>query len=326
MTLRIGVIGAGTHGARYTRHARQDVPGLEPVVLCRRDREQGETLAQEWNCRFESDAEAVIHDPDVDALVVCTPPSTHFPLARAVLESGKPLLLEKPMTGTYVEAVALQDLDSKSSAPPLMVAQTLRWNPVVQKAKELWPLLGRVHMVRLAQRLAPTQLAWQRDLAQSVGGSVLLTGVHMFDMARYLTGREIVSVDSRQRHIQNPVTEDHFLTRAVMDDGCWCTFEVSKYTQSRACWLEAVGEEGQLLADYMFGGIRLLRGSYWEAIPADAMVPTLPPVLTAWEASVREGTVPPVTVYDGLQTLAVVKACYRSHREGREITLSELKT
>lgn len=324
MPFRIGIIGAGTHGARYLRHGSQDVSGMQPVVVCRRDRKQGAALARQWRCRYQAEAEAVATDPEVDGIVVCTPPSTHFPLAKAVLAAGKALLLEKPMTGNLDEARQLAVLDESSAAPPLMVAQTLRWNPAILRARELWPQLGRVHMLRLVQRLSPTDLAWQRDRQQSVGGSVLLTGVHMFDLARFLTGQEIVAVDSRQRQVLNPVTEDHFLTRAELSDGCWATFEVSKYTQSRACWLEAVGEGGQLQVDYYYGGLQLRRGREIEQIAADAQVPTLPAVLQDWLASARACKPPPVTVHDGLRTLELVEACYRSHRKERPVTLAEL--
>jgi len=326
MPFRIGIIGAGTHGARYLRHGSKDVPGMKPVVVCRRGREQGEALARQWQCRYRAVAESVAVDPEVDGVVVCTPPSTHFPFAKAVLAAGKALLLEKPMTGTLDEARQLVALGEASSAPPLMVAQTLRWNPAILRAKELWPQLGRVHMLRLVQRLSPTELAWQRDRQQSVGGSVLLTGVHMFDLVRFLTGQEIVEVDSRQRQVLNPVTEDHFLTRAVMSDGCWVTFEVSKYTQSRACWLEAVGEEGQLQVDYYYGGLQLRRGGEIEQIAAEAQVPTLPAVLQDWLQSAQAGKPAPVTVHDGLRTLEVVEACYLSHRKERPVTLAELES
>ncbi|MFH1845004.1 MAG: Gfo/Idh/MocA family oxidoreductase, partial [bacterium] len=242
---RIGVIGAGIHGERYVRHAARDVPDLEPVQVCRRDREAGQQLADRYGCRYQPETDAVITSPEVDGLIICTPPSTHFPLAAATVAAGKPVLLEKPMTGTLVEARELCRL--AATAPSLlMVAQTLRWNPVIRKVKELWSSLGRVHFIRLAQRLAPTQLAWQRNPAESVGGSVLLTGVHLFDLARYLSGGEFALVDSRQRQVLHPCLEDNFLARAELEDGTWVSLEVSKYTHSVSCWLEVVGEEAQL--------------------------------------------------------------------------------
>jgi predicted dehydrogenase len=324
MVFKVGVIGAGHHGARYIKHASNDVPGMTCAVLCRRDRSAGEALAAAWGCRFQAEASAVITDPDVDGLIICTPPAAHFPLARDVLAAGKPLLLEKPMTGTLAEARDLCRLDAESAAPPLLLAQTLRWNPVIQQVKRHWHKLGRIHLVRLAQRLAPTSLAWQRSPAVSVGGSVLLTGVHIFDLVRFLTDCEFLEVDSRQQNILNPDLEDIFLARAVLTDGTWASLEVSKYTRSRACWLEAVGEEGQMQADYQYGGIRLLSGSRSEVITADAATPTLPLLLQEWLAVVRKGAPVPVGVQDGLRTLEVVEACYRSHRNMCPVRIAEL--
>jgi predicted dehydrogenase len=318
MTFRIGLIGAGTHGTRYLHHAKHDVAGMEPVALCRRQVDAGQALAAELGCRHLVDAQDLISSPDVDGVVICTPPSTHFKLAEMVLKAGKPLLLEKPVTGTLEEAEQLVIL---APSVPVMAAHTLRWNPVINKARELWPRLGKVHLVRLAQRLAPTNLSWQRNPEETVGGSVLLTGVHLFDLARYLTGAEFVAVDSRQKNILNPVVEDLFLARAQLDDGCWVSLEVSKYTQSRACWLEAVGEKGQIFADYLDGGIVLREGLHQERFEVSAKVPTLPLVLQDWLAAVTEGTACPVTLKDGLATLQVADACYRSAAGNQTVQL-----
>ena len=320
MDFRLGVIGAGAHGERYVRHAGNDVPGMAVTALCRRTPETGRQLAATYGCRYHASPADLIADPDVDGVVVCTPPSSHFELAAAVLAADKPLLLEKPMTGTLAEAEELASLD-QGSAHPAMVAQALRWNPVILKVRQLLPRLGRIHLARFAQRLAPTTLDWQRNLAETVGGSVLLTGVHIFDLVRFLTGSEFVTVDSRQARVQNPVVEDLFLARGMMADGCWVSLEVSKYTQSRACWMELVGEDGQIMADYLDGGIILRTGRDEQRWDTSALAPTLPLLLSDWLDSVRDGTIPPVTVADGLATLQVADACYRSQESGTEITL-----
>ena len=318
---RVGVIGAGTHGARYLWHAATDMPAMGVGALCRRDETAGRQLAAELGCDYHHRAAELIANPAVDGVIVCTPPSSHFEMAAAVIKAGKPLLLEKPFTGTLDQAMKLAALDQEMGGPPLMVAQTLRWNPVIRKVQELWPRLGKVHLVRLAQRLEPTTLAWQRDLEETVGGSVLLTGVHIFDLARYLTGSEFVEVDSRQSNILNPAVEDFFLARAVLANGCWVNLEVSKYTRSRAAWLEVVGQDGQMFADYLTGGIFFRTGQSEEKFDISARVPTLPLVLGDWQASVENNTAPLVTSKDGLATLKVVEACYRSAREGQSVGL-----
>lgn len=322
MTFRLGVIGAGSHGERYLRHATVDVPGLAAAGLMRRDVKTGEELARKWDCNYFRRPQDMVNDPGIDGVVVCTPPSSHCELATLVLKSGKPLLLEKPMTATVQEARALATLARKVGPTALMMAHTLRWNPVISKAKELWPRLGKVHLVRLAQRLAPTNLSWQRNLAETVGGSVLLTGVHLFDLVRFLTGAEFLEIDSRQEQVLNPVVEDFFLARGRLSNDGWVSLEVSKYTQSRACWLEAVGEKGQIWADYQHGGIVLREGNQEIRFDVDAKSPTLPAVLTDWLAAVLGEKSLAVSAEDGLASLEVVDACYRSAIKGRAVAIS----
>ncbi len=316
MTFRIGVIGAGVHGTRYLRHALRDVAGMTAVALCRRDREAGAALAAELGLRYHAEASALIADPQVDGVIIATPPAEHFEQAAAVLEAGKALLLEKPFTATLAEAEKLAAMPD-ANAPGVMLAQTLRWNPVILQVKDLWPRLGRVHLVRLAQRLAPTTLTWQHDPQIPSGGSVLITGVHLFDTVRFLTGAEFTGqMTATVKKILNEAVEDFFLASAELSDGCAVALEVSKYTRSRACWLEAVGEDGQLWADYLQGGVVLRQGTREERFEVSAAIPTLPLVLAAWLQSAKEGTPPAVGFADGLATLRVAEAIYRAGAPG----------
>jgi len=308
-SIGIGLIGAGVHGARYLKHAANDVPGMHVSALCRRDRESGMEMARELGCRYHQESKDVILAPDVDAVIVCTPPSSHFQLADDVLAAGKPLLLEKPMTGTLQEA---EELANSYSDRCVLVGQTLRWNPVIEKVKELWPRLGKVHHIRLAQRLFPASLPWQHNIEETVSGSVLLTGVHLFDLVRHLSGSEFASIDARQQMVLHTKVEDFFLARASLNNGCWVSMEVSKYTKSRACWLEAVGESGQIFADYLVGGVVLREGNNEEKFSTSALVPTIPSVLKHWLDAINGVTTPRVTIADGVATMRIVDACYRS--------------
>jgi len=319
--LRIAVIGAGTHGARYMKHIVEDVDGLALTACCRRDAAAVTELADRWGCRPHTDPHDAILSPDVDAVVVATPPSSHYELAAAALDAGKAVLLEKPVTGTLGQARDLAVMAGAPGAPSLMVAQTLRWNPVLLRARELWPSLGAVRHIRIAQRLEPTTLPWQRDAAATVGGSVLLTGVHLFDTVRFLTGREFTEVDARWERYRNPVVEDFFLARARLDDGAWVSMEVSKFGLFRGCLLEAVGDAGQLAGDYYVGGLQINRGRDTTREDIDAAVPTLPDVLSDWRDSVRNANTPPVTITDGVKSMEVVEACYSSHEDGRPVTV-----
>lgn len=83
-----------------------------------------------------SDADAVIADPEVDALIIATPVFAHYPLAKKALEHGKHVLIEKPMTATIKEAEELIGM-AKTKQLMLMVDHTFLYTGAIKKMKEL---------------------------------------------------------------------------------------------------------------------------------------------------------------------------------------------
>jgi predicted dehydrogenase len=83
-----------------------------------------------------TDYQDVLTDDRVDAVVIATPISTHFPLAKAALLAGKHVFVEKPLTGSTAEAVELVELAAKRGLT-LMVGHTFVFSPPVRKVKEI---------------------------------------------------------------------------------------------------------------------------------------------------------------------------------------------
>src|SRR6266481_9854005 len=102
MALGVGIVGAGKHGERYLRHVA-DVPELRLVALVRRDRARGEAQARAYGCRFHGDAEQLIADADVDAVVLVVPPTLNAALASSAARAGKAILIEKPLATTLAD-------------------------------------------------------------------------------------------------------------------------------------------------------------------------------------------------------------------------------
>ena len=100
--LAFGLIGLGKFGKHYARL----LPSIKNVHLA--------AVAD----RFSED-ENIFNDPDIDAVVIATPPSSHYELAVAALRAGKHVLLEKPMVSTMREARSLAKEVKKSRAAPV---------------------------------------------------------------------------------------------------------------------------------------------------------------------------------------------------------------
>src|SRR5262247_1692343 len=104
MTIRWGMIGTGDVTEIKSGPALQKAAGSSLVAVMRRDRAKAEDYARRHGVpRVHSTAQALIEDPEVDAIYIATPPSTHAPLALQVAAARKPCLVEKPMAMNHAE-------------------------------------------------------------------------------------------------------------------------------------------------------------------------------------------------------------------------------
>lgn len=134
--LRIGIIGYGYWGPNLVRNfSGQEQCRVVAVVDGRPERLQ--LLNKTYpNIEGRSKAEEIIADPAIDAVVIATPVFSHYPLAKAALQNGKHVLIEKPMTASVREAEELIQIAAQKKLT-LMVDHTFLYTGAVQKIKEL---------------------------------------------------------------------------------------------------------------------------------------------------------------------------------------------
>ncbi len=131
--LRVGVVGCGYWGSKHTRvlSGRPDVD----VVLIDRDQRRIDELSDAFavTASFNDFAEALDH---IDAVVIATPPTGHYPLGKMALEHGIHAMIEKPLA-TSVEHAAELTRIAESKGLALMVGHTFVFNPAVWKLREV---------------------------------------------------------------------------------------------------------------------------------------------------------------------------------------------
>ena len=315
--LQIGLIGLGVHGRRYARHLVEGVPGLRLVAVCRRHRDEADRAGQEYGVTAYDKAESLIDDPEVQAILVVTPPPTHLPLVSLALERGKAVLVEKPVTQTLAEAVELQARATRSGTP-LFLAQTLRYNEALLVARRELRQIGAIRSISASQRLPHADHSWQNTDSTSPLGSILNTGVHLFDTVRWVFGLEFDRVYCQAHRVENPFHEDLFKAQATLQNhDALVALEIAKCTASRSSNLEIVGAQGQIWVDYQLDQVTLLQGRERTVLREAGPQPTLPRMLADWSHHLEHGEPMPITVQDGVRTLEVVEACYRSLAENR---------
>lgn len=323
--IRVGVIGAGKHGARYLNHVRTDVPALQLEAISRHDAARGADQARELGCRFHADWRALVADPSIDAVIAVVPPSLHPDIIGAVADARKALLIEKPLAVTGDAAVEIVRR-VKASGIPCLMAHTLRWNTCVEIVREKLAGIGPLHALMVNQRFEPSPLQWLDDPAQSGGGILLHTGVHSFDLVRHLTGHDVARVWCRSTRVNTRRTEDNF--NAILElIGSATQVGVSgcRATAGRSGLIDAAGTDGQLLADHQQHWLQTARGLEKTPIALPPAAPTVRDVLVSFVDLIRRGTVPRASIEDGAQSVRIAEACMRSAAaDGREMPVGPL--
>lgn len=321
MALSIGLAGLGVHGERYARHLLAgDVPGAVLGAVCRADAPAGRAFAERHRVRFESDPVALAEA--VDAVVLVLPPALHGTFALAAIAAGRPLLVEKPLAADPTTAGAIVRA-ARGAGVPLMVGQTLRFDPLLVELRALRETVGALRSISINQRFEPSERAWL-DRPDS-GGLLLNTGVHGFDLLRWLTGLAPLSVRAwSARHLTRR-TEDHFVAVwRLMPGDVLAVVDNARSTGSRSGRVEWVGADGQLWGDHVHRTLEQVVGRERRTLGPIPAAPTVPATLGAFVRSVTGGEEPPVTGEDGLAAVVMVEAARRSAELGRDVLLSEI--
>jgi predicted dehydrogenase len=323
-TWKVGVVGAGRHGSRYARHIVEDVDGLALTAISRRS-PQGQVKAQQWSCRWHADWRQLITDPNVDAVIATLPPGLNREVARACLQARKPLLLEKPMAVSVMDAEAIRE-DFLHIGLPLTIGQTLRYNRVVGMLRDQFDTIGPLYGFTANQRLEPATLSWLDEPLLAGAGVSLQTAVHVFDALRFITGQEIVRVLARtqRRHARN--LEDHLIVLVELENGVMGTVDCSKVGPARSGRFEFVGGKGQLHGDHVHHTCALIKGQRRISLDPEGPVSTIVPLLTDWLEYLRGERGNPVSGEEGVAAVRIAEACLRSAAKGGWVNVGTLGT
>ena len=315
----VGVIGAGKHGQRYVAHVVRDVPSFVLRALSRRDADRGRVQATDLGARFHGDWRELVADPAVDAVVAVVPPVLHRAIAEAVAKAGKALLIEKPLATTGADAVAVR-ATLRSAGVPCLMAHTLRWNAVARAVRDLLPGLGALRALALNQRFEVSTLDWLDRPEIAGGGIVLHTGVHSFDLVRFLTGREVVRVRCRTSRVATVRTEDNFAAILDLEGGdALVTVSGCRATAGRSGLIDVASAEGQLVADHQLHFAYRVRALERTPVDLPPATRTVAEALHAFARLLSAGEAPPVSLTDGVRAVQIAEACLRSAAEDRPV-------
>ena len=269
-----GIIGCGNVTEVKSGPGFQKAEGSRLVAVMRRDREKAEDYARRHGVpRVHDTAEDLIHDPEVTAVYIATPPSSHCELALQVAAAGKPCLVEKPMAMTHAECVRMNDA-FRAAGVPLFVAYYRRALPrflEVRRQLESGAIgtVTDVH-VRISEPLATGEGAsgWRFDPAIAGAGLFYDLASHCLDLVDFLLGpiaeASGFAVNSGGAYAVEDVTAGAFrFSRGTVGTGVW-NFNANQSED----WMVFTGPRGQLITPvFTDGDVVMRRGGLEETLP-----------------------------------------------------------
>ncbi|KVM63549.1 oxidoreductase [Burkholderia ubonensis] len=339
--LRIGLMGFGFAGATF--HAPVIAASGRTQVAAIATGQPDRARAAYPDARIVADLDALLALDDIECVVIATPNDTHFPLARQVLDAGRHVVVDKPVTLTSDEALALARLANARSrvfAP----FHNRRWDGdflTVRRVVESGELGRITYVTSHFDRFRPqVRVRWREEAARG-GGLLLDLGPHLIDQALALFGLpDTVSATVKTRrddgsapdfvHVQLGYPDKDVALHA----SALSAIEPARFTLhgTRGSY-QKFGldtQEDQLKAgltpdDVEFGGgnppgvLRVLDGDVETERPVPTLDGQYAEFYRALAASIREGAPFPVTPQDAVDVMTIIELAAQSEHEGRRL-------
>ncbi len=277
-----GIIGCGDVTEIKSGPAFNKVPNSSLVAVMRRNADKAADYAKRHHVpKWYSNADELINDPEVNAIYIATPPSSHEQYALAAIAAGKPVYVEKPMSINYATAKNITETAASKNVK-LVVAHYRREWPLFKKLKELIDAkaIGDICLVKLAlyktaftkEQLTNENLAWRIDPTIAGGGIFHDLAPHQLDILYNLFGpaKQITGMALNQSGnyvADDMVTGNILFENGIAFSGAWC---FNAYEQSDHC--EIIGSNGKISFSFFAGGgIELLVNNTTTVFEFDAL-------------------------------------------------------
>jgi len=205
MAIKVGIIGCGKiaqvrHIPEYAVNPHAEVYGFYDINQAR-----AEELAKKYGGKAFASYEALLADPEIEAVSVCAANHAHAEISIAALKAGKHVLCEKPMAISLEECEAMVAA-ARESGKYLMIGQNQRLAKAHSKAKELIEqgVIGKVLTFRTifghggpeTWSVDPGKNVWFFDKTKAAMGAMADLGIHKTDMIQYVLGTKIVKTQA----------------------------------------------------------------------------------------------------------------------------------
>ena len=253
-----GFIGCGEVTEKKSGPAFNEVEGSQVVAVMSRSENKARSYAERHHVRkWYKDASELIEDPDVNAVYIATPPSSHATFAIMAMRAGKPCYIEKPLAASYNDCIRINRI-SEQTGVPCFVAYYRRYLPYFQKVKEIIEsgTIGNVVNVQVRFSVPPRDLdfqsgkemPWRLQPDIAGGGYFYDLAPHQIDLLQNLFGviTRAHGYPANRAHLyqaEDTLSACFFFESGIPGSGSWCF--VGHESAKEDC-IVVIGEKGSL--------------------------------------------------------------------------------
>ena len=253
-----GFIGCGEVTEKKSGPAFNEVEGSQVVAVMSRSENKARSYAERHHVRkWYTDASELIEDPDVNAVYIATPPSSHATFAIMAMRAGKPCYIEKPLAASYNDCIRINRI-SEQTGVPCFVAYYRRYLPYFQKVKEIIEsgTIGNVVNVQVRFSVPPRDLdfqsgkemPWRLQPDIAGGGYFYDLAPHQIDLLQNLFGviTRAHGYPANRAHLyqaEDTLSACFFFESGIPGSGSWSF--VGHESAKEDC-IEVIGEKGSL--------------------------------------------------------------------------------
>ena len=254
--IRWGVIGCGEATEKKSGPAFSNIAGSKIEAVMSRNVDRARSYAERHGIKkWYTNVMDVIDDPNVNAIYIATPPSSHATYAIMAIKAGKPVYIEKPMAATYEDCIRINKA-SEDMGIPCFVAYYRRYLPYFQKVKELIPKVGKVINVQIRLAQPPREfdgstgdaMPWRVQANIAGGGYFYDLAPHQLDLLQYYFGYIIEAKGYTANRgglydAEDTISACFRFDNGLVGSGSWCF--VADESAREDC-IEIVGDKGML--------------------------------------------------------------------------------
>ena len=256
--LKWGFIGCGEVVETKSGPAFSDVEGSSVEAVMSRSAQNARAYATEHGIKkWYTDAQSLIDDPDVNAIYVATPPSSHATYAIMAMKAGKPVYVEKPLAASYEDCARINRV-SEQTGVPCFVAYYRRYLPYFQKVKDIVEsgVIGKAVNVQVRFAVPPRELdyehpeslPWRLQPEIAGGGYFYDLAPHQLDLLQDMFGvileaRGICNNRGGLYEAEDSVSACFRFENGLPGSGSWCFVA---HESAREDCIEVIGDKGQV--------------------------------------------------------------------------------